>query len=172
MFIGTRKLYNLAKVRATYLFLHIFPSPYASTLYFCMCDLFWWQPPAVCSKYFVYYLIFLLKYYCFKFVFSRHKETFTLKLIMTYNNLENYTFVSRTETLIFFLYLNPTETGKFFRFPAALSGKQRRPLPNRCKNRKIFWGTWEGRNSPKAIRCNLWQALGVAFLALKGLLKV
>ena len=27
-------------------------------------------------------------------MFSRHKETLSLKLIMTYNNLENYTFVT------------------------------------------------------------------------------
>ena len=91
----------------------------------------------------------------FNLCFPNVANLFLPKLIMLCRNLVNYTFVSRTETLIFFLYLNPTETGKLFRFPAALSGKQRRPLPNRCKNRKIFWGTWEGRNSPKAIRCNL-----------------
>ena len=43
--------------------------------------------------------------------FSSCKEKFPFKLNMTYSNLVNYTFVSRSETFIFSLYLLSPETG-------------------------------------------------------------
>ena len=53
-------------------------------------------------------------------LFSRYKDTFPLKLIITYTNLVNYTFEGRIETLIFCLYLIPLKM-EDSRFPAALS---------------------------------------------------
>ena len=66
--------------------------------------------------------VFHLKNYWFISVFSRYKENLPLQLIMAYNNLVNYTFVSRIEAFILFLYLllQRLET---LRFPAALSRK-------------------------------------------------
>ena len=42
--------------------------------------------------------VFHLKNYWFISVFSRYKENLSLKLIMMYNNLVNYIFISRTES--------------------------------------------------------------------------
>ena len=65
-------------------------------------------------------------------MFSRYKENLPLQLIMAYNNLVNYTFVSRIEAFILFLYLllQRLET---LRFPAALSRKLGGLPPNRSE---------------------------------------
>ena len=54
---------------------------------------------------------FCLKYYQFKFAFSRYNERVPFKIIMTYNNLENQTFVSITKTCLLILP-DPSKTWK------------------------------------------------------------
>ena len=44
-------------------------------------------------------------------LFSRYKELFPLNLIIIYNSLGNYTFVSEIPTLLFSLYLILPGTG-------------------------------------------------------------
>ena len=56
-------------------------------------------------------------------MFSRYKETVPLMLIMTYSNLENYTFVSIIETVLSYSSLYMIPPVKVLRFPAGLSDK-------------------------------------------------
>ena len=65
-------------------------------------------------------------------LFSRYKDTFPLKLIITYTNLVNYTFEGRIETLIFCLYLIPLKM-EDSRFPAALSSTLNQCTHNKTK---------------------------------------
>ena len=76
--------------------------------------------------------------------FSRRKENFPFKLNMTYSNLVNYTFVSGSETFIFFLSflcicsLQRLET---LWFPVALSAKLGRLLHQQVQKFQGILGT-------------------------------
>ena len=74
-----------------------------------------------------------------------------------------------------FLSTWPLQKLETLRFPAALSGECERLPPGRYRNLGIFGGLREERSPSKSIDIigGIWcQALGVAFLALRGLLKV
>ena len=54
-------------------------------------------------KMIIIFMMFCLKHLCsLMFYFSRFKETFSLKLSMTYINFIKHTFVNTDETFIFF----------------------------------------------------------------------
>ena len=66
-------------------------------------------------------------------MFSRYRKALPLKLPMTYNNLVNYTFVSKMKIFFFSLCwpLQKLETPGFW---AGLSGELERSFPSMCRN--------------------------------------